>query len=116
MLFNSRVRRRVNRPYRQIFNLAQIAIVSLFAGQVFYLAYGAAMPLDREAVASPFMLLLAAAACGFYYYLMTSGLVARAVAFAGNQRFEDIWIKCLGQSHLTSGGALLGAVIFLTIS
>lgn len=110
------LRASVERRYRQIFNLAQIAIVSLFAGQVFYWSYGAATPLDRQSIASAPMLLLVAAACGLYYYLMTSGLVARAVAFSCNQRFDDIWIKCLGKAHLSSVGALLGALIFLTLA
>lgn len=110
------LRASVEKRYRQLFNLAQIAIVSLFAGQVFYWTYGAATPLDRDSIASPLMLLLVAAACGLYYYLMTSGLVARAVAFSCHQRFDDIWIKCLGKAHLSSAGALLGALIFLTVA
>ncbi len=109
------LRRHVHRVYRQLFNLGQIAIVAAFAGHIFYLTYGGEAPLDREAVGNPVYLLIAAAASGLYYCLMTSGLVARAISFSCRQRFDEVWVRCIDQAHVTSAGALLGAAIFLIL-
>ena len=107
-------RGRVQRRYRQFFNLSQLGIASFLVGQLFYHLQGKAAPLDPSQVQDPARLLVEVGICTLVYFVLNSGIVALAVALATNQSCLEVWKENFLWAWIPCfAGGSLGAVVFL---
>lgn len=99
------------RFYKQAFNLAQIAVVAFVVGHIFYKLVGTAPPLHLESVHQP-AFLLAVGLCGLLYFMLSTGLLAAAMAATSGNSFVEVWQENFVWTSITHlAGASLGAVI-----
>ena len=111
LTFNLRMK--VTNFYRQLFNLAQVAVVAYLIGQLLELLLRRADFLPLEQVARGMMLLAAGLTAGLLYFLFTSGFVAGAVALSSRQSLVPLWKQTLVWTPLTLTAAALGSTIYL---
>ncbi len=111
LTFNLRMK--VTNFYRQLFNLAQVAVVAYLIGQLLELLLRRTDFFPEEQVARWIMMLAAGLTGGLLYFLFTSGFVAGAVALSSRQRLVPLWKQTLVWTPLTLTAAALGSTIYL---
>ncbi len=111
LTFNLRMK--VTNFYRQLFNLAQVAVVAYLIGQLFELLLRKPEFFPQEQISRGIMMLAAGLTGGLLYFLFTSGFVAGAVALSSNQRLVPLWKQTLVWTPLTLTAAALGSTIYL---
>ena len=101
------------RPYKIIFNLTQLSLVTFVVGHIFYQLQGISPPLDVTTVdISSFFLALGL--CSILYFVLNSGAVATAIALTLRERIFEAWKSdFLWVSLTTFAGASAAALIFL---
>ncbi|MEE8350454.1 MAG: ATP-binding protein [Acidobacteriota bacterium] len=112
--YTANSRASIQRRYRQLFNMSQVALGSFVAGHIFYLLVGRSAPLNPSQVQDPGRLLVLVAACALVYFAFSTASVALAVALVAGQRFLDVWrgnFSWAWITYLASGS--LGAIVFL---
>ncbi len=82
----------VKRLYKQLFNLAQLALVAFVVGQIFS-QLEKPMPLQSVQLMGLTGLLVEMGFCGLLYFLLNSGVVALAMALVTQQQFSELWIR-----------------------
>ncbi|HEY3128003.1 MAG TPA: ATP-binding protein [Acidobacteriota bacterium] len=108
------LRVKVKRLYKQMFNVAQLALVSFAVGEVFYNLEGKSPPLDPTKPIDLTGFFIAILFCGFLYFILNSGTVALAMALVTDQQFTELWKQNFLWASISSiAGASLGAGIFL---
>ncbi len=111
LTFNLRLK--VSDFYRQLFNLAQVAVVAYLIAHLLELLRKKANLLPPEQLGRGVAILAAGLACGALYFLFTSGFVAGAVALSRKQRLVPLWKQTLVWTPLTLTAAALGSTIYL---
>ena len=112
--YTANSRAKIQRRYRQLFNISQAVLSSFIAGHVFYQLIGRSAPLDPGQVQDPGRLLVLVAACALVYFAISTTSVALAVSLAAGQRFLDVWRGNFGWAWITYLAAgSLGAIVFL---
>ncbi len=114
LTFNVRIK--VTRLHRQLFNLAQIALVAFVISHVLILVLGRTTDPQDSQLRSAFVLVGMTLVCGLLYFLLTSGFVAGAMALSSRESFVPIWKRSLAWASLTLTGAALASVIFLYLN
>ncbi|HEV8132616.1 MAG TPA: ATP-binding protein [Acidobacteriota bacterium] len=111
----SSLRVKVKRLYKQLFNLAQLALVSFLVGQIFYQLQGSPPPLDPSRATEQLTgFILAILFCGLLYFVLNSSTVAMAMALVTDQQFTELWKQNFLWASISSiAGASLAAGIFL---
>ena len=105
---------KIQRRYKRLFNLFQLALVSFVVGHIFYLLEGKPAPLDPMQVEDPGRLLVEVAACALIYFALNTGSVALAMALATRQSFWIVWRGNFTWAWTTYfAGGFLGAIVFL---
>ena len=82
----------VKRLYKQMFNLAQLALVAFVVGQVFS-QLEKPMPLQSAQLMGLTGLLVEMAFCGLIYFFLNSSAVALAMALVTQQQFSELWTR-----------------------
>lgn len=101
------------RPYKIIFNLTQLSLVTFVVGHIFYQLQGVSPPLDVTTVDIT-SLFLALGLCSILYFVLNSGAVATAIALTLRERIFIAWKSdFLWVSLTTFAGASAAALIFL---
>lgn len=88
----SGLRVRIKRLYKQLFNLAHLALLSFLVAQVFYRLARVPAPLDSaylQTDLSRFLIQMGLVA--LLYFVLNSGTVALAMSLATGQPFLEIW-------------------------
>ena len=107
-------RTKIKRLYKQLFNIAELVIVSFVVGQIFYQLQGKPAPLDPAQLDSIARLLINLGLCALLYFLLNSGAVAVAIALVTNQPVGSLWKQNFLWASVTNfAGASAAAVIFL---
>ncbi|MBI4445147.1 MAG: diguanylate cyclase [Acidobacteria bacterium] len=112
--FLSSFRVKVKKLYKQLFNLAELTLVTFTVGKLFYYLEGKSAPLDPNQVGGISTLLVNLAFCALVYFLLNSGAVALAIALFTNQSVRRLWKQNFLWASVTNfAGASAAAVIFL---
>ncbi len=82
----------VKRLYKQMFNLAQLALVAFVVGQIFS-QLEKPMPLQSVQLMGLTGLLVEMAFCGLLYFFLNSSAVALAMALVTHQQFSELWTR-----------------------
>ena len=114
LTFNLRMK--VTNFYRQLFNLAQVAVVAYLIGQLLELLLRRTDFLPPQQVARGILMLAAGLTAGLLYFLFTSGFVAGAVALSSRERLASIWKQTLVWTPLTLTAAALASTIYLSFN
>jgi hypothetical protein len=103
-----------DKPYRTLFNVAQIVTVAFLVGHVFYLIQPGQLPLNTGQMADP-KLIVTAIFCGALYFLLTSGMVSLAIALSCQKPLITVWKQSLPWAIVTLAGVAIGMTLFLRI-
>ena len=100
------------RPYKIIFNLTQLSLVTFVVGQIFYQLQGISPPLDANTVDIT-SFFLALGLCSILYFVLNTGAVATAIGLTARREIFPVWKSELWVSLTTFAGASAAALIFL---
>ncbi|HEY2931519.1 MAG TPA: hypothetical protein VGK99_07210 [Acidobacteriota bacterium] len=89
----SSLRVRVKRAYKQLFNVAELALATYVVGRVFYWMMGRAYPLDPSEIALNLKLLVLVNVAGLLYFALNTAMVALAISLVLGRPFFTIWSR-----------------------
>ena len=101
------------RPYKIIFNLTQLSLVTFVVGHIFYQLQGISPPLDVTTVDIT-SFFLALGLCSILYFVLNTAAVATAIGLTTRRDIFPVWKSdFLWVSLTTFAGASAAALIFL---
>ncbi len=108
------VRRR--RPYRFLFNLAQLSLTIFLVGHLLYQVEAQTPPLDPGAIGPLPLFLLNLAVCTLLYFLLNTLAIGTAIALSTGRPLRELWMDNFSFSSIASLAAATGAAgIFFSI-
>ena len=101
-----------SRPYRAIFNLSQVSVITFVAGKIFYWLRGGIESLPPNDPLHPILFCLSLIACSAIYFAATTAAVARMISISTRSSFLGIWKENFLWSSLTSvtGISIVGLI------
>ncbi len=104
---------RSKKLYRAVFNYSQLALVTFFAGHLFYWSLGADAPLNRINIGGLLYFVTMLVLWGLLYFLLNSGAIALVLSLTTKNPFAEVWKQNCRWAWVTNvAGALTAGIIF----
>jgi PAS domain S-box-containing protein len=112
--FTMNLRTRVVGSYKQLFNLAQMALTAFLVAHMFYRIEGRTEPLEAGGEVALFTLLYELGFCAFVYFLLNTGIVSIAMVLTAGESGLRFWRENFTWAWVTQfAGATLAVFAFV---
>ncbi len=102
-----------SRPYRAIFNLSQVSVITFVAGGIFYWLRGGIESLSPSDPLRSVLFYLSLIACTTIYFAATTAAVARMISISTRSSFLGIWKENFLNSLTSVIGISIVGLIYL---